>query len=106
MTERIKAAARALCRVAAADAELEYNDCWSMYGEQFTSDAKVALEAADAVQPIIVDKRIKRLESLVRSYRDKERKRREKSVQQVQGGEVLGQVLHHQGSTEPRQAAS
>lgn len=73
MTDRITAAAIALCGIAADECGVRESDLWREHHRMFKSDAKAALAAADAIQPIVIDKRIKRLEALVRSYRDKER---------------------------------
>lgn len=78
MTDRVTAAARALCKMTSKEVGIEEDRNWELNSDLFIADAKTALDAADEVQPIIVDKRIKRLEALVRSYRDKERMRREK----------------------------
>ena len=73
MTDRVTAAARALCTLASRECGINEADNWNAYKAMFMKDAKAALDAADAVQPIVVDQKVKRLEAIVRNYRDKER---------------------------------
>lgn len=46
---RITAAARALCKLSATECNINEEDNWKLYGDQFKTDAAVALAAADAI---------------------------------------------------------
>lgn len=46
---RITAAARALCRQASIECNVGEADNWKTYSEMFIKDARVAIEAADAI---------------------------------------------------------
>lgn len=51
MNARITSAARALCRQASIECNVDEADNWKTYSEMFIEDARVAIEAADAALP-------------------------------------------------------
>ena len=57
--KRVAAAAQALCKQASEDAGVGYEEFWKLYRDQFISDAKAALKAADAIERITVRDRVR-----------------------------------------------
>lgn len=59
MSARIIAAAHALCKLASEECGINEQDNWNVYSDMFKKDAKIALEAADAVADKKLAKRLK-----------------------------------------------
>lgn len=78
---RVIAAARALCKQASEECGRSEEWMWTAHYKTFLVDAEVAIKAADEAQPIEIDNRLKRLESIVRSYRTERRKKRLSNAQ-------------------------
>ncbi len=70
---RTIAAARALCRQASAECNVDADDNWQQYSKMFMDDAKAALKAADGIldpnEKLV--KQVAALQEQVKFYREK-----------------------------------
>ena len=75
MTERITAAARALCKLASIECGVNEQDNWNVYSAMFKKDAAAAIKAADKVAKADADavlvKKVSELQEQVNFYRSK-----------------------------------
>ena len=66
---RITAAARALCRQASIECNVGEADNWKTYSEMFIEDARVAIEAADAIPlPVVGPPKPRKKHEMIRKH--------------------------------------
>ena len=74
MTDRVTAAARALCTLASKECGIDDKLNWIHYSRMFLKDAAAALKAADAISKAEADAvltaKVAELETIVKIYRE------------------------------------